>query len=84
MNPIITDSGSKSSISTKYGAWFAPSTPMPEDAQVMRVTSNCLGASSFVQCYDDINSGKYKKFGTLPMPEAESSDYQFNYIGVVQ
>lgn len=84
LQPVLTASGGKISINTDYGIWFAPSTPMPEDAQVMRVTSNCLGSSSFVQCYDDINSGHYKTFGTLPMPEVESSDYQFNYIGVVQ
>lgn len=84
LQPVLTASGGKLSINEDYGAWFVPSTPLPEDAQVMRVTSNCLGSSSFVQCYDDINSGRYKTFGTLPMPEVESSDYQFNYIGVVQ
>lgn len=84
LQPVLTASGGKISINTDYGIWFAPSTPLPEEAQVMRVTSNCLGSSSFVQCYDDINSGHYKTFGTLPMPEVESSDYQFNYIGVVQ
>lgn len=80
---IISDAGGRAAMQTKYGAWFVSSTPMPEDQQVMRVTSNCIGVS-YVQCYDDINSGKYKIFGTLPMPNAEENDYQFNYIGVIQ
>lgn len=78
---VFDDSGTPDELYLKYGAWFAASTPLPEEQQVMRATSNCIGAS-FLQCYDDINSGHYTTFGSLPMPEAESADYQLNYIGV--
>jgi len=84
MREILTDSGEPGVIDGEYATWFESSTPLPEKQQTMKATSNCLGSSSFVQCYEDINSGNYKIFGTLPMTEAESSSYQLNYIGAVQ
>jgi hypothetical protein len=80
---IQSDTGGRLEIDAAYGAWFVSSTPIPEDQQTMRTTSNAWGVP-FVQCYDDINSGHYKIFGTLPMPNSEDQDYQLNYIGLVQ
>ena len=71
-------------INAQFTQWFTRS-PDPDTLvlQVMRATANCLGPTTFSQCYDDLNSGHYKLFGTLPMTIPGLENFQLNYIGTV-
>lgn len=78
--PLIQDSGTPTQMHFLYDIWFKPSTPT-SDPQTLRAAINCLGPTPTYQCYDDINSGKYKIFGDVTNALIATSNPC--YIGIV-
>lgn len=84
LRSIKSASDTPGNINYQFSEWFVRSPdPDTEVLQVMRTTSNCLGQTQFSQCYDDLNSGHYLLFGSLPMVIDAVDYFQLNYIGTL-